>query len=85
MIKLPLSRLNRPIANVSYLCKLLTIVGIFKDRAQHRALRDSRCDWDRVRFLALNNDLLPTVTKEGLYPAQGSASDTVGVQFHDQL
>ena len=38
-------------------------------------------------------DLLPKVTKEGLYPAQGwasdtaqgCASDTVGVQFHDQF
>ena len=64
-----------------------------KDWAQHRALRDSRCDLDRVRFLALNNDLLLKVTKEGLYPAQGwasdtpqgCASDTVGVQFHDQF
>ena len=64
-----------------------------KDRAQHRALRDSRCDWDRVWFLALNNDLLPKVTKEGLYPAQGwvsdttqgCASDTVGGHFHEQF
>ena len=42
-----------------------------KDQAQHRDLRDSRCDWDRVWFLAPINDLLPTVTKEVLYPAQG--------------
>ena len=42
-----------------------------EDRAQHRGLGDSRCDLD----LALNNDLLSTVTKEGLDPGQSCVFD----------
>ena len=48
-----------------------------KDRAQHLALGNSRCDWDGVQFPALNNDLLSTVIKEGLDPAQSCTSRTI--------
>ena len=37
-----------------------------KDQVQH----SSRCNWNWIRLLALNNDFLLTVTEEGLYPAQ---------------
>ena len=56
-----------------------------KNRAQQRALGDARCDLDRVRLLTFNNDHLLAVTKEGLNPAQGSISYSIGVQFQEQF
>ena len=56
-------------------------VDLENDRAQHSALGDSGCDWNGVRFLALNNVLLSTVIKKELDAEQSCASDIYESSF----
>ena len=63
-------------------CEMMVIdVDQENDRTQHSVLGDSGCDWDRVRFFALNNVLLSTVIKKDLDAEQSCASDTYESSF----